>query len=481
MTSSGNPDPEAIRQAIWKLHEYSKGTLRNVLLVGDVRAQYEPKIDSFTRVPTFYRPKVHYPGYTSQHEYPSDAPYARPPKADVVTQKLAVGRIPASNPDELKAMLDKVLRYERGGARGEWKRRLVLFGGPSNYGGLADKAVESHAEHLLNTMLPYTWDVRFVFAKASSPYAYRLDALGQKLASELSNGALIAAYFGHGGSDSFDWVGWRGEAWSIGDAEELRAISTADKGAVFFSFTCDNGAFDRPQGRASLAEVMALDPDGPIATFASSRASHPYPNALYAGALVDTFLKGRPKTLGSGLLRMRQQVQSNRLPIAELLVKTPIQALVMEHLELYNLLGDPLTRLQYPESAKILVSPRDRTNMGDGLFAPGEALSVETTVPLVEGDLLVTLETDRRTIGHRLVPYDELLAKPLDEALSAMAQNHAQAIDKVVTHRSIPITQMKNAVVLQAPKVPGTYYIKMFAQGPSRSMVASEKIKVVQR
>ena len=476
--SGGNPRPELVREAIWQVYRQTRRKLKYVLLIGDVRAHYEPALDAIVPIPTFYRRKVHYPGYTSQHEYPTDAPYGVSPHIHHHRAQLAVGRLPVRTTSELQAAMRKILRYETHSDLGPWQQRLLLFGGPANYGDLAGQVVESHAEHLLSELLPYDWDLHFVFAKPSSPYAFRLDQLESKLVHELGRGALFAAYFGHGAADSFDDVGWRGKTWSIGNSERLAAVSTPTRAPIFFAFTCDSGAYDQAFGQPSLSETMILDPDGPVAVFASSRASHPYPNALYAGALIRSFMHRRPLTLGEGLLDMRHRMETNRIPLAELLVETPIEQLLSEHQELYGLLGDPLLRIQYPETAQVSVQPIQRLNAAAHILVPGEPLGVHAQLPFMEGQLYVTLETDRRALPDDLVPYSRLEAMPVTHALESMAQNHEKVSDKVVSQTQLSFEKYHGVAHLQVPTAPGTYYVRIFAQNRVRSAHASQMIQV---
>ena len=170
-------------------------------------------------------------------------------------------------------------------------------------------------------------------------------------------------------------------------------------------------------GRRSISEEAVLNPAGPIAAFASSRISHPYPNLLYGEAFIQSFLVERPETLGEGLLEMKKDMVAGYDLIGELLTKTNTDALKREHIGLYNLLGDPATRLRYPEVVKLTTA---------GVAAPGKPVVVKLTSP-VSGTATVTLETQRSVIAHDLSDVDAL---PEGEALAGMAQNHRLANDK---------------------------------------------------
>ncbi len=451
--SGGNPDPEAIRRAVELVWRRTNGRLKYLLLVGDARVAWTANQRGPTPIPTFYERKVHYPGYVSDDEFPTDHRFG------VIDghPRVAVGRLPAGGFAEARAFADKIVAYETADGGGDWQRRLVLFGGPANYGAIVDRVIESIAANLLNRAVPYDFDLSVMFAKADSPYAWPFDRLDERMVGDLNAGSLFAAYFGHGLEAAFDSVTYRSETYTFGEAESLEQLAIGQGKPVFLSFTCHTGAFDRRGGEPGLGEVMANHKKGPVAVFASSRASHPYPNALYAQAFVDIFLRGRPTTLGDGLLTMKRQLNRRRLVLAEALVGQDIDELKAEHLGLYNLLGDPALRLRYPKTARVVTPAavdRDTT------------IEVAVAVPkATSGTVLVTLETERIRIRSDLTAPDALAAMPVAEAFEAMAKNLPRALDKVVLTRQAQIVDGEARIALPAPSTAGTYIVKALVEG----------------
>ena len=455
--SGRNPTPEALRAAVRDFHRHTSGRLRYLLLVGDVDRQYEPATTGTARVPTFYRAKVAYPGYASADEYPTDHPYgvledARPSHSRRPAAEIAVGRLPARTRAEAAAMAQKIVAYETEDERGLWQRRLVMLGGPANFGELVDSIIEGIANQLLNHMVPYDYDLSVTFAKPGSPYAQRFDRLGKHIVNELNEGALFAAYIGHGQPSTFDYVGFRNKYYEIGTAEQLRTLNIPSGKPFFLSFTCHTGAYDREAGEPSLAEVMAIGREGPIAVFASSRESHPYPNALYASGFIRVFLQDQPVTLGDGLLALKRELRSGRMLLAETLVGQSVSELKAEHEGLYNLLGDPATRLRYPEPLRV-TAPE--------LLEGGQAITVQVaSEAIVTGTATVTLETERIEIQHELVPWSRIEKMSMRRALTTIAQNHERATDKVLDREQAPLESGKVEVTLRAPTKPGPYVLK---------------------
>ncbi len=230
--SSGKPTTQAVSTAIERLAIHSKGKLRFVLLVGDAPGPSESH-SGWTPVPAHYLPKLEYEhhgpgdhdhplgfligghahdgGKHTGEKYPSDHPYAQvklSPSAKPV--QLAVGRLPVRTVEEASAFVRRIVAYETTESGGTWQRRLVVTAGPASYGAVADSVIETVANGVLDTAVPYDFDLAFTFAKLGSPYAYRFDKLQDHFVDDLSAGALIATYVGHGAADSFDDVHWRG-------------------------------------------------------------------------------------------------------------------------------------------------------------------------------------------------------------------------------------------------------------------------------
>ena len=485
--SNGAPDADALHGAIERLVAHTAGKLKFVLLAGDTAP---PPEEGLSPLPTFYLQKLDYEHHKAgehfllgehNHEevvhtnqtYPSDRPFSivaasKTKGLGVEPTRLAVGRIPARSKAQLRAFADKLVTYETSAPEGAWQRTLAVTAGPANYGPVVDGVIEGLANKLFDRDVSYDFDLRFTFAKLQSPYAYRFDQLQQKFVDDLDRGALIATYVGHGAASSFDDVYFHGKWYPIGDDHDAARVVIPTGQPLFFSFACDTGAFDRPDGKASLAEALILNEKGAIGVFASSRESHPYPNALYGQAVIAQFVNGRPATIGEGVLAMEAQVQGASIAGASLLIDTDEDALKEEHFGLYNLLGDPATRLRYPSAAGVVVTP-----------LPSGKLSVAITASVPNaGTATVTLETKRSTIRGTLTPPSTLESMTTDAAFAAMAKNYALASDKVVATKEIAFQKGLGTGELAMPKAPGDYVIKVLLRGDGGVAIGHADLKV---
>jgi hypothetical protein len=462
----GHRDARALRDGVARLAAHAP-KLRFVLLAGDV--DHASEVASDASLPTFYAKKLDYEHHTADEHRRVPSAVTQPEHAKYPTDhpleiargdatRLAVGRIPARTEAELAAVVQKIIDYETREPDGEWRRRVSITTGPANYGAVADAVIESIATHMLDEELSYDYDVRFTFAKADSPYAPRPDKLRDRFVAELGDGALVAAYVGHGAATSFDHVYWRGGWYEIATADDAAALRIAAGKPIFFSFACDTGAYDRPSGVASLAEQMILNPRGPVAVFASSRESHPYTNALYAAAVIHRFVDERAATVGEGILAIKETMVARSMAGAELMVDVDVEALKREHEGLYNLFGDPATVLRYPDAAKL--------TLDDASARPGDKVTLTIASP-VSGTAQVTLETPRSVIRGALTPQSSIEQMGREDALVAIDDNRRKAADKIVARATATVTNGAATVTLTAPKQPGRYVVKGIVAGPA--------------
>ncbi len=425
-------------------------TLRYLLLLGDPAAGGAPSFDRQAG---------------DGLRYNTDQPYAlaerHPP--------LAVGRIPARTPAEVRAAVDKIVAYETGPVHGDWARRISVFAGPGNFGAIADAFLERAATAILDS-IPYDFDIRVTFAKPDSPYAYAFDRLTGKIADELAAGALVAVYTGHGSERSLDSVMWRGQWYSIGDTEGLAGVRTAQGNPFFISLTCLTGAFGRPDAPRSLAEEMALNRDGPVATFAASARSHPLANIALGQGFLEHLFRHRVGTIGEAVREARKGLERPNVPQISFLTDDDDGQMWKENDAMYNLFGDPATRLRYPEAAEVVAAATS---------APGAVQKVAVSAPgVASGTLVVTLEIARTQVRDGMIDGDQIEKLDRDAAFDAMIANNRKANDRVLLRAEAAIRGGRGEVELTMPAVGGRYAIKALVDGGGKVAAGSAWVQV---
>lgn len=313
---------------------------------------------------------------------------------------VSVGRIPSAEPAALGRVIGHLLAYEREAPAGPWRKECALLAGEGGFGAAADAAIEQVFTRAVADAIHPGYDVELLWANPRSPYCYPPEQLGDYVAGRMDRGALFMAWVGHGSVQSVDELtvtqpdGTRCD-YPILDLDRVPALRTV-RAPVFVAIACYTGRY--ADEKTSIGEALLLSGQGPVAFLGASEVSHPVCNGLLGLALVDELLSGvGPARLGPAVDRariqlVRQKQQGGLWSMALNLGRMADPSLNLEremprHVDMYNLLGDPATRLQRPDEPIALDDP--------GLLQGGEALTVSGRLPAGYPGLTLTLEAPR--------------------------------------------------------------------------------------
>lgn len=311
------------------------GALATVLLVGDV-----------ADVPTCYADAKVNVRWGSEPTIATDQLYA---DVDVDgAPDVAVGRIPADSPAELSAAIRKILQYEHNADQGDWRRQLDVVAGVGGFGVMADALIEAAARNVFRQVVPASYSVR------------QLKVDPERTCDQLSAGSFAWIYLGHGLPTMLDVVptphGQR-PILSVTDVPQLRCGANSPLAVLV---ACYAGAIDARYD--SLGEELVLAERGPVAAIAATRVTMPYGNTVFGCELLRAAMGERKATLGEVWLQaqtaaLREAAQEDSLrtsldSLARGVSPAPVELAAerREHVLLYQLLGDPLLRLNYPRA-----------------------------------------------------------------------------------------------------------------------------------
>ena len=139
----------------------------------------------------------------------------------------------------------------------------------------------------------------------------------------------------------------------------------------------------------SLAEELLRTQGAPVAIVGGSRVTMPYGMAIFSTGLFQEFFVHRRETLGEVLLHAKRSMAGDGRgnvyrAMLDAVGKTfspsgsDLASERMEHLDLLNLIGDPLLRIRYPQQLQI--KSQDRAVAGDQLTIEGTC-SVDGVCP----------------------------------------------------------------------------------------------------
>jgi hypothetical protein len=304
----GEPRPEAVRELLaYAYHHWRKPAPRYVLLLGDGTYDFKDYLGTGVRnqVPPLMVK-------TSYLWTASDPAYAAV-NGDDILPDLAIGRLPVQNPEEARAMVEKILAHETLGPDA-LSPVVVVADNPDAAGDF-----EAHAEAIVSS-LPATSSARRIYLGRVGTERARSEIL-----DAFDQGASLLSYVGHGGIQL-----WASE--NLFDVARVAMLQPQGRAPLVLTLNCLNGYFHFPYG-SSLAEELIESPGkGAIAAFSPTGLSLDEPAHLFHQALVGELLSGRHERLGDAILAAQAKyAASGAFP---------------ELLSIYHLLGDPALKLR---------------------------------------------------------------------------------------------------------------------------------------
>jgi hypothetical protein len=471
--------PEKIRDEIRETA--SAGRLRFVLLVGGA----DPKlnVDAGVRarsVPMHYAAARINVKWGSTRTIPTDNWYVQAAGADDESPlpTIAVGRLPATSPEELAVMVKKIVAYERSEDLGPWRQRLNIVAGVGNFGFVADALLETTATTILTENVPAEYHVSMTYANWRSPYCPDPRRFHAAAIERLDEGSFFWVFIGHAAPHEtalFEVPGHKYPILKMPDAAALRG-SQGRPIALFLS--CLAGAVDT-RGQC-LASALAAAPGGPVAVIAGTRVTMPYGETLLAMNLSDELFRGQCETLGEALLHAKQKMLAEpkkddaRRALLDALAATVISsnknlaAERAEHVLMYNLIGDPLLRLRHPQPVNIQLAksvPTGGSLQIDGLSPIAGRATVELVVRRDRTRLPRPARNKFPANANELAAFDEVYNEANDGCLKSVEL----AVQKGPFQAKIAVP----------PEAIGTCAVSVFIAGKGEVAMGSAPVQVV--
>ena len=356
---------------------------------------------------------------------PTDSGFGLPGTDGAPT--VAVGRFPARDADELRAMVQKTLRFEDDSGPAPWRNRLLLLVGNPGGGKLADFYVEQTFDSDLAQLDP-SWNVRTIFNVSSSRF-YLPPPMDHGLAlNYLQEGGLFSIYLGH---SSLSGMGLISYFLSRDDWQKL----AIPQGAGPF-FTCGCFALESSPTGEGYGLVAVRNATGPVAVIGATGESDSAAGQLAAEGLLTRLAKPPfPQRLadywlaiGAGLAR--GNMDATTFALLDMTDgtggKEPLATMRLEHLEMWALLGDPALRMP--------VIPLDIALDVTGLAAAGKPLTVSGLLPkrLEGAPVRIALERPLNSPPCNLESFPTVTTENRAFRADLIATNHQRANDFVL-------------------------------------------------
>ena len=453
-----------------------QGDLKFVVLVGD--AEPAMRFDPATRarcVPVFWSTAEVVTLWDSPPHIGTDNWYAD--LDDDRVPELAVGRLTADTPAELERIVQKILAYENSRDFTAWRRRLNFVAGTGGFSRMADAVIESAAKLLIAHQVPPDCRVSMTYASWQSPYCPSPRAFRQTTIGRLNEGCWFWVYLGHGYHLGLDWVHAPDGDFPILDLPDVARLDCSHAAPIAVLLSCYAGAFDAWED--CLAEQMLRTPGAPVAVLAGSRVTMPYAMTVLGTGLMDAVFNNRSATLGEAVLYAKRRAMRpsseagpdravlDLLSLAVSPAPTKLATERAEHVEMFNLIGDPLLRLRHPRRVELELPPTAE---------PGQTLHVRGTSP-VDGRATVELVRPRGRSDATLPPRSDYPDSP--QAAAEFQKTYDRANDRRLAQAETTVTAGRLDVELTVPDdAVGPYHVRVFIEAPNDFAQAAAQITI---
>jgi hypothetical protein len=452
------------------------GHLRALLLVGDADPAMDQNAALRRRcVPTHHAQAVINVRFGSTPEIATDNWYAD--LDDDRVPDLAVGRLTSDSAAELSQMVQKIVDYETSADFGPWRRQIHFVAGLGGFGPVADTVLEAAAKSLIGEGIPSPYSTTMTYGSWQSPYCPDPREFHRVTLDRLNEGSLFWVYLGHGQQRSVDEVRVPGANYPILSCPDAARLACRHGATIGCFLACYSGAFDQP--RDCLAEDLLRSPGGPVAMICGSRVTMPYAMCVMGSELLQQCFVERPETLGDAILAAKRRMMQTDNPslqraaldaLAKLLSPTAdaLDAELAEHLDLFNLLGDPLLRIAYPRELTVQVAP---TAM------PGQTISIAFDSP-VGGSCTVELDVrrDRLTFQPPRRPRFD------PQALAGYAAVYQRANDPRLAAAQITLEKGPSKTRLDVPAdARGSCHVRVFVTGVEGCAIGAADIRIEEK
>ncbi len=348
--SFGFFDPAAVRDFLkYAAENWQKPSPRYVLLAGDSNLDYRNYFGTNKQniVP------VHLSKTLELGLTPSDNWFVNFDEASPVPD-MNIGRIPGASPEDMAAIVHKLIRYET--AKTEFPGRALLVADDD------DMAFEN-LNDLLATYLPPDITAVKIYARLYAD----LNVVTSDILGAIDSGALITSFVGHG-----DVIRWGAEPSGGGDfiiaANDLSNLTNKDRLSFIIAMDCLNGYFSQSYDY-SLAEEWVMAPDkGAVACIAPSGLSHSQEHELFGAAVFENIFQKKENRIGDICTQSKLDAYyagaSDKVLIS------------------LNLIGDPATRLAIYRTPSDLVTAYWIT----ATAGPGGSISPAGEIPAFDND-----------------------------------------------------------------------------------------------
>ncbi len=304
----GETRPQALREFLeYAYHRWPQPTPRYVLLLGDATYDYKDYLETgvVNRVPSLL--------VKTSYLWTASDPALAAVNGDDILPDLAIGRLPAANAEELRAMVAKILAFEA--SQTLESAPLALFtDNPDEAGDFV-----GNAEEIASGVLAGRDVLKLHLTELGT------SAMRQRIAETFDSGASLVSYIGHGGIHL-----WANE--NLFNNGGVASLAPQPKQPLLLTLNCLNGYFHFPYFNSLAEEILKAEGKGAVAAFSPSGLSlNDRAHEFHKLLLEEVFNRPHPRLGDAVLAAQGAYAATGAFP---------------ELLTIYHLFGDPAMTLR---------------------------------------------------------------------------------------------------------------------------------------
>jgi hypothetical protein len=262
--------------------------------------------------------------------------------------EIPVGRLPCRRPEELSALVAKILAYE-GRNPGPPDLRVVAWACAPGYGGAVDQAATAVFQGVVDRNLPAALEARLFSAAPGEPIGGPIEEQPGLFLAALEQGFGLAAVAAHASRDAILVAREEERAIRLTRSRVAGRPPAGFPGGALVLLACDAGDFAGPE--PCVAEAFLSAPGGPVAVIAATTESHPLTN-FHSGQELARSLGGPSTNFGELWREAQERASRARSLVMDRMLRDvegklepsiDVAKLRRDQLLMYAFLGDPAT------------------------------------------------------------------------------------------------------------------------------------------
>lgn len=248
---------------------------------------------------------------------------------------IGIGRLPVSNPEEAKDVVDKLISYSDLSTQGSWRNQIAFIGDDED-SNVHMRQADELAHYVKNNYPPYNINKIFLdaYPQEKGATGFRYPDVQRAINDQVNRGALIVNYTGHGGPSGLAHE-------QVVTTNDINSWSNRGKLPLFMTATCEFSRYDEYDSGLDLEitsageDVLLNNNGGGIGLFTTTRLVYSGPNHVLNERFYEV------------VFEKDENLRNYRLGDIIAYSKNNTGAGVNKRN--FTLLGDPSLRLAYPE------------------------------------------------------------------------------------------------------------------------------------